>query len=159
MVDKVMAELNPDSKKFIASLENLHEMTDFVVDYTKKMGFSDEQIGKVQLFAEEALVNIVQYAYPECEEGEETGEIFLACSASADCLKVEMRDKGREFDPVSEAKEIDTSLSIEERDIGGLGLYIMKKILTKMDYKREGDTNILTLSLVKDKAVDEQTSA
>jgi serine/threonine-protein kinase RsbW len=60
-------------------------------------------------------------------------------------ISLEFRDDGAAFDPTKQTGP-DTELSIEERDIGGLGLHLVKSLMDKMEYEREGDYNVLKIT-------------
>lgn len=101
-------------------------------------------IPQVELTAEELLVNIFSYAYPDT-----TGLAEVSCHVlSFDneptfCLTV--RDWGAPFDPFLEVPTPDTSLDAESRPIGGLGVYLIKSIVRHYSYSRTDDANTITL--------------
>lgn len=94
----------------------------------------------VNLAIEEALVNAVDYAYAEDTQG----EITLTAEAKDGLLCFTLTDHGVPFDPTT-APHTDTTLPAEEREVGGLGILLVKKLMDKVEYRREGDANILTL--------------
>lgn len=130
------------AKKIIpAKLENLEFMLQFIRNGAEQQGFSKKGINKIQIAAEEALVNVISYAYPD-----DGGDVEIRCNArGAEGLVIEIIDWGIPFDPLS-LPEPDTEAPPEERNIGGLGIHIMRNIMDEVSYKREGDRNILTLT-------------
>lgn len=122
-----------------AKLENLNAMLEFIIEEARNKRFDDKKIYQVRLVAEEVLVNIISYAYPG-----KNGDIEITLMPEeSKGLKVEVRDSGIPFDPLSRP-DPDINAPIEERDIGGLGVYLMRKLMDEVNYKREGDRNILT---------------
>lgn len=95
----------------------------------------------LQLVTEEIVVNVVSYAYPDGAEGELEVEI----SASDEEIKLEFSDSGKPFNPL-EKEDPDTTLSAEERPIGGLGIFLVKQMMDDVRYRYENGRNILTIS-------------
>jgi serine/threonine-protein kinase RsbW len=123
-----------------AKLENLESMLQFIRNCAEQQGFSKREVNKIQVAAEEALVNVISYAYPD-----DGGDVEIRCNAKgAEGLVIEIIDWGIPFDPLS-LPEPDIEAPPEEREVGGLGIHIMRNIMDEVSYKREGDRNILTL--------------
>jgi len=126
-----------------AKLEDLNDMLGFILGYAREQGFDDKKIGKIRLAMEEILVNIISYAYPET-----TGSIDIACSpAEGDKagITIEVKDLGVPFNMLDK-EDPDTTLPMEERQIGGLGIFFAKQIMDVLTYERDGDANILRLT-------------
>jgi anti-sigma regulatory factor (Ser/Thr protein kinase) len=124
-----------------AKLENLKSMLQFIRDGAEQQGFSKKEVSKIQVAAEEALVNVISYAYPD-----DGGDIEIRCNArGVEGLVIEIIDWGTPFDPLL-LPEPDTEAPPEEREVGGLGIHIMRNIMDEVSYEREGDRNILTLT-------------
>lgn len=98
------------------------------------------QIMHLQLAIEEALVNVISYAYPAGE----TGEIELSMLKIDGSIVIEISDRGIAFDPTQVA-DVDISASAEERGIGGLGIHLLKNLMDEVTYARQGAFNRLTL--------------
>jgi anti-sigma regulatory factor (Ser/Thr protein kinase) len=127
--------------KIPAKLENLEFMLQFIRNGAEQQGFSKKDVNKIQIAAEEALVNVISYAYPD-----NGGNVEIRCDAKgAEGLVIEIIDWGNPFDPLS-LPEPDIEAPPEERNIGGLGIHIMRNIMDEVSYKRDGDRNILTLA-------------
>jgi sigma-B regulation protein RsbU (phosphoserine phosphatase) len=89
---------------------------------------------------EEAVVNVMKYAYPTGQHGDVTVE-----AVSNDIrLKFTITDAGKPFDPTVQAA-VDTSLSAQQRAIGGLGIHIIRQNMDSMNYERIDNLNVLTL--------------
>ncbi len=137
----------PKLKK-AAKMENLEQMINFVLEGIKNKNFNGKNkfLKKLRLVCEEAMVNIINYAY---EDGVGDIEIFYDFSEEENMFILKLIDKGVAFNPL-EIKEPDLDLSLEYRQIGGLGIYMIKTIMDNVEYKRENNQNILTLSKVFD---------
>jgi serine/threonine-protein kinase RsbW len=123
-----------------AKLDNLESMLQFIRNGAEQQGFSKKDINRIQVAAEEALVNVISYAYPD-----DGGDVEIRCNAKgAEGLVIEIIDWGIPFDPLS-LPEPDIEAPPEEREVGGLGIHIMRNIMDEVSYKREGDRNILML--------------
>ena len=96
---------------------------------------------KMNLAIEEAVVNVMSYAYPNGIKG----SVDIDGLVTDDELKFVISDKGTPFDPTQQA-EVDTSLSAEERTIGGLGIHLIRQIMDTIHYEHTDDRNVLTLS-------------
>jgi len=126
--------------KVPAELEHLHSLIGAIGDCAKKQGLSDKRINEIKIAAEEALVNIFNYAYEE-----KVGDVEVACkTGQGGTFVIEISDEGRPFDPLSLA-EPDTTLDIDDRQIGGVGVLLMRKLTDELRYRREGNKNVLEL--------------
>lgn len=123
-------------------LEELEKLPSFVEKIGEKLALSSSQVMSVNLALEEAIANVVNYAYPEGE----IGKIFLKANVDAkqSLLQFELTDEGKPFDPTL-MKEADVSLGIEERSVGGLGIFLLRKLMDEVTYKREDGKNKLLM--------------
>lgn len=123
-----------------AGLEHLRRFIRFVSDFAQSHGFSEKRAREVELAVEEALVNIFRYAYPVGK-----GEAELRCKMSDDGkLTIEIEDSGVSFD-LTATPEPDLCSDIAHRRIGGLGIFIIRKMANEVHYRREDGDNILTI--------------
>jgi serine/threonine-protein kinase RsbW len=130
--------------KLPAKIEHLEKLIDFVSGCTKEKGFSDKRIKEIELATEEVLVNIFNYAYPEGY-----GDVEVKCSLDNDTrFIIEISDSGIPFDSLSLA-DPDVTSDISERKIGGLGVFLVRKIADEVHYRRDEGKNILSLILYK----------
>lgn len=95
----------------------------------------------LRLVTEETVVNIVNYAYPVGADGEVTIDIV----GSPTEITLSFSDCGKPFNPL-EKEDPDTSLSAEDRPIGGLGIFLVKQMMDTVSYRYEDGHNILTMS-------------
>ena len=130
--------------KLPARLESLEELIHFVTAFATKQGLAQKSIQEIRLVIEESLVNIFSYAYPDSR-----GDVELSCKLQKDRrLVVEIVDAGVPFDIRSTA-DPDLSAGISERKLGGLGIFIIRKMVHELQYRREKEKNILTLTFQK----------
>jgi serine/threonine-protein kinase RsbW len=105
-------------------------------------GFPPPRVAAVELAVEEALVNICQYAY-----GHSAGEVEVHCTQDAAALFViELIDSGKPFD-ISAAPQPDLSVDLEDRQVGGLGIVLIRAMVDQVTYLRDGNRNILRLAI------------
>ncbi len=125
-----------------ALLNNLEEIISFIKKQAKKANLSVEKINRLELAAEEALVNIIKHAYPAKE-----GYIKVKCKNNNHFI-LEIIDEGIPFNPLS-AKNPRLDLDIDSRPIGGVGILLIKKMVDSVEYKRKNKSNLLRLIIKK----------
>ncbi len=123
-----------------AVLDNLERLISFITAFAGKHGYSAAELRRIELAVEEVLVNICRYAYPP----EKRGDIIITCSATGEAYTIEIIDTGVPFDCSNETCP-DLKAKLCDRKPGGLGIYLMHKMVDEVTYSREGDRNILTL--------------
>ncbi len=132
----------PDTISAPAKLESLPLLLGFVDSCAERQGFGPERMREIELVMEEILVNIFSYAYPEG-----AGDVEIACQgAEAGKLRIEVCDRGVPFD-VLDRTDPDLEADIDERRIGGLGIFFVKQLVQDIQYRRAGEKNVLTLSV------------
>lgn len=115
-------------------------LAQFVEEVCEEIGLDMSTTMQMNLALEEAVVNVMKYAYPHGI----VGNIHIEAQASDVRLKFVISDNGTPFDPTAKA-EVDTTLSAEERPIGGLGIHLVRKIMDSINYERSRNKNVLTL--------------
>ncbi|HEX5229711.1 MAG TPA: ATP-binding protein [Bryobacteraceae bacterium] len=103
-------------------------------------GIEPGQLETLDLVLEEILINVARYAYAPG-----TGTVELRCAPGAGQIQLAVIDSGRVFNPL-EAEPPDLSLSIAERPIGGLGVFLVRSLVESIDYRRENDHNVLAFT-------------
>ena len=130
-----------------AKLENLERLMESVSGFAKSQGFSQRRLQEIELAAEEALVNIFNYAYPD----QGPGDVEIRCrTGDHNTLIIEFLDNGIPFN-IETLSEPDLNAPISQRKVGGLGVFLMRKMVDDVHYRREGDQNILTFILHENK--------
>jgi sigma-B regulation protein RsbU (phosphoserine phosphatase) len=112
----------------------------FVDEVCEKLGFDPAVTMQMNLAIEEAVVNVMDYAYPKGTKG----DITIEAQANNQRLKFTIIDSGKPFDPTVKA-DADITLSAEERPIGGLGIYLVRQLMDSINYERVNGLNVLTL--------------
>lgn len=123
------------------SLSHVPEVNDFVKSVGEELNFSKTDTGNLKLAIEEVVVNVINYAYPQGEKG----EIKIEATASTKAMRFKITDNGMPFAP-TDAPDVDTSLSAEDRQIGGLGIFLVRQLMDTINYERIDGYNILTLT-------------
>ena len=132
--------------KWPARLENLQRFLKPLSESAKAEGFHQERIREIELALEEALVNIFNYAYPKG-----AGDVEVIGGVENDDWIIEIIDSGIPFDMTS-LSDPDLTAGVEERKIGGLGIFLVRQMVDEVRYRREKDRNILTLAIKKVKS-------
>ena len=124
-----------------ATVENIEKVTDFVNEQLEALDCPMKAQMQIDIAIDELFGNIAHYAY-----NPETGDATVRVEVVQEPLSVVITfiDKGVPYDPLSNA-DPDTGLSAEERGIGGLGIYIVKKSMDEITYSYQDGKNILTI--------------
>ena len=130
-----------DKLKIAAKVENLPEVLGFIEEKLEEKNFSMPVITQIDIAVEEMFVNIANYGY-NGEVGQ--AEIIVNFKEQGECVEITLKDKGIPYNPLEKA-DPDITLSAEERPIGGLGIYMVKKSMDKVSYKNEDGYNIFTM--------------
>ncbi len=124
-----------------ATIDHLGDFIQALSHWLEQQGMTRDKITRVQLAVEEALVNVIRYAY---QEGA-AGEVELRGELAGDQrLVIEIMDGGVPFN-VCAVPQPDVNCGIKERKVGGLGVYLIHKMVDELCYRREGDRNVLTM--------------
>ena len=123
-------------------IEQISLLSDFINDIAEGAGIEDPSLCiSLNLALEEAVTNVVLYAYPAGVEG----EVMIEAMYKDELLTFVISDEGIAFDPTAK-EDADITLSAEERPIGGLGIYLVKQLMDRVEYQRVEGRNILTMS-------------
>ena len=126
------------SLKIAPSLDQLERITAVVEDLGERDDWPPDLIFKVNLVLDELWVNVVHYSGA-------TGDVEVSLDADADEVRLEIADDGRPFDPLSEAVEPNLDAPLEERPIGGLGIFLVREMMDELHYRREDGKNRLAM--------------
>jgi anti-sigma regulatory factor (Ser/Thr protein kinase) len=124
-----------------AVLDNLDQVNGFLEECAESFGIGGKRKFGLLLAVEEAFVNICNYAYPAGR-----GDVEIACSGDAKSFAVEIADGGVEFDILS-LPDPDTTTDLMDREVGGLGVFFIRKLTDDLSYRREKGRNILRMVL------------
>ena len=131
------------SKTVLSRTDHLLEVRDFVSEAARQFGFNEEDIANIVLAVDEACTNIIKHSYQYAPDK----EIVIAIIRNNGTFEVKIKDNGKSFDPdILRAPDLKRNLSEHRR--GGLGVYLMKKLMDKVEYSfASGHSN--EVSLVK----------
>ena len=121
-------------------VKEVSKLSTFMKSITEKLNIEKSLARQLRLAVEEAVVNVIDYAYPTGQEG----EIEVRMQSDGKSLKTVIIDSGIAFDPTA-VEKTDTSLSVEDRQIGGLGILLVRELMDSINYERINKQNILTL--------------
>lgn len=138
-----MQEENMEKRQvFEAKVEELDNVLSFIGEVAEESGCSPKIQTQMEIATEELFVNIAHYAY-----GEQTGKAWITAKVSeeSDIISVVFEDEGAPYNPL-EKEDPDITQSAEDRMIGGLGIYMVKKSMDNMEYRWENGRNFLTIT-------------
>jgi serine/threonine-protein kinase RsbW len=129
------------SVRFAAKFEFLDEIREFVGEIARQGGFSDKDVYNIQLATDEAASNMIEHSYENIPDG----VIDLSCSMEGDQIRIVLVDYGEPFDP-STIPLPDLKADLSDRQIGGLGIFLMRKLMDEVHYEPKPDkSNVLTM--------------
>ena len=118
-------------------VQTIPQLAEFVEGVGEELGFDMEDTMGLNLALEEAVVNVMTYAYPK-------GTVQIDAEANNQRLKLVITDQGSPFDPTAK-EDADITLSVEDRPIGGLGIFLVRQLMDSIYYERVNGSNVLTL--------------
>ena len=122
------------------NISEIEKLAQFIEEFGDGAALAPDMVFQLNLVLEEAVSNIILYAYPEGV----AGDITIVAASDGRELSFVVEDRGKEFDP-TQVEDADVTLGAEEREIGGLGIFLVRQIMDSFEYKRTEDKNILTL--------------
>ncbi len=122
-----------------SAIEKIPVISALLGEEMETSGFSGEIILDTQLAVEEAITNIINHGYKNTG-----GEIMVSFTISPDRIEVHITDAAPPFDPLSVA-EPDLDGDLESRRIGGLGIFLIRRLMDEVSYRYENNKNILVL--------------
>ena len=122
-------------------ISELEKVAQFIEEISEELGLSMELQMNLNLVMEEMVTNVIFYAYPQDEEA----DIELLAKSDGKELTFVLSDQGKEFDPTAK-EDNDLSVNPAERDLGGMGIFIVKNIMNKVTYQRLEGKNLLTMT-------------
>lgn len=121
-------------------IETIPRLNEFIDGFCEEQGISMEISMSLNLAIEEAVVNVMNYGYPEGA----VGYIDVEVDADKESITFVITDTGKPFDPTKK-EDVDITLPAEKRGIGGLGIHLIRRIMDNIDYQYIDKKNILTL--------------
>jgi anti-sigma regulatory factor (Ser/Thr protein kinase) len=135
-------EKHGETKKILLvnQLKELETINQYLEELSGAWDLSLPLTMKLNLVLEEAFTNIVNYGFRD----DKIHEITLVFKKENNCLHISLIDDGIPYDP-TKASDPDINLSAEEREIGGLGIHLIRKMMDSVSYQRVGETNVLNM--------------
>ena len=127
-----------EEMEFGTGVRFVKAIAEFVGRFTEAAGVEDQT--SIQLAVEEYYVNVVEHGFG----GKEGGTVAICLSCADGVIQVEIADDGPEFDPTTVSPP-DKPSSVEEADIGGLGIVLIRKLMDETEYRREGGRNVFVM--------------
>lgn len=121
-------------------IETIPQLNEFIDSVAEEVSLEMSLTMSLNLALEEAVVNVMEYAYPEGQKG----NVEIEVTADQEWMTFVITDTGIAFDPTMK-EDADTTLSAEERPIGGLGIFLVRQLMDVIEYKRQDNKNVLTL--------------
>ena len=121
-------------------IETIPQLNEFIDSVAEEVGLEMSLTMSLNLALEEAVVNVMEYAYPEGQKG----NVEIEVTADQQWMTFVITDTGIAFDPTMK-EDADTTLSAEERPIGGLGIFLVRQLMDVIEYNRKDNKNVLTL--------------
>lgn len=127
-----------------ATIENVQTVTDFVDERLEEVNCPMKALMQINIAIDELFSNVARYAYSD-----KTGKITVSVDTKGKPMKVQLTfvDEGVPYDPLSK-EDPDITLAAEERKIGGLGIYMVKKTMDDFQYEYKDGKNIVTVCKV-----------
>jgi serine/threonine-protein kinase RsbW len=124
-------------KNHVGELERVNK---FIEEIGEELGLDMELLMNLNLVMEEMVSNVIFYAYPEGK----TADIELVAESNGKELTFMLSDQGKEFDPTAK-EDADPDVNPMDREIGGMGIFIVKNIMNQVTYQRLDGKNLLTM--------------
>ena len=122
-------------------ISELEKVAQFIEEIGEELGLSMELQMNLNLVMEEMVTNVIFYAYPQDEEA----DIELLVKSDGKELTFVLSDQGKEFDPTAK-ENTDLDVNPAERELGGMGIFIVKNIMKEVTYQRLEGKNLLTMT-------------
>jgi anti-sigma regulatory factor (Ser/Thr protein kinase) len=121
-------------------LAELRRTSEWVGEFARANQLPPALAHALELSLVEWVTNVISYAYPDAREH----WITIRLAIDTNEVRAEVTDDGRGFDPLT-YPPVDTSAPLEKRAVGGLGIHMMRKLMDDVEYRREGERNIVTM--------------
>ena len=131
----------PISLTLVNQLSEVSKISGFVEAFGVEEGLKPEAVFSLNLALDEVVTNVIRYAHDD--DGQEH-PIVVRLALERDVLTAQVEDDGRAFNPL-EAPAPDLDASLDERPIGGLGIFLVRSVMNSVEYRREDRRNVLIM--------------
>jgi anti-sigma regulatory factor (Ser/Thr protein kinase) len=135
-----MAQIQFELKNRLADLDVLCER---LADFCEASGIAKKQKFEINLALDELFTNIINHGFQD----EKEHKIRVTCTKNDNTVEITIQDDGVPFNPL-EAPQPDLNCTFNDREIGGLGIHLIKAYIDRIDYQRDDEENILTLTKI-----------
>ena len=129
------------SLRLPATLDSLSKLEQTVGSLAQSEAWASSLEYQIKLVLDELSSNIIKYGYGDGD----SGEIEIELTPGPETITIDITDDGLPFDPLTEGPPTDTESTLENRPVGGLGIHLVRTLVDKADYRREGGKNRMTL--------------
>lgn len=137
-----MANITPKHSISVqASTEHLADVRNFVARHAADLGFKKQDVADIRLAVDEAYTNIIKHSY----KNDPQKSVDITLGYDEDRFWVSLKDTGDAFDP-SNYRKPDIERSIKKRKKGGVGVYLIRKLMDEVTYSRQGSANIIRMT-------------
>ncbi len=133
----------PDISRLViaARLENVRHAAEAVAEAAQRAGLDERAVYHCQMAVDEALTNIIEHGYRFQEDAH---QIEIVCRLEADAFRITITDDSPPFNPLTHDAP-DPTQPLDSREPGGWGIYFIRRLMDAVEYRREGEKNVLTL--------------
>ncbi len=135
-----MVKINFELKNRLADLDVLCE---HLASFCEDCGITKKQKFEINLALDELFTNIINHGFDDDEEH----KIGVTCAHNEKIVEITIKDDGIPFNPL-EAPQPDLECTFNDREIGGLGIHLIKAYIDQIDYRRDSDMNVLKLTKI-----------
>jgi len=121
-------------------LTELERLAAFVDQFGEQNGVGARDLFAIKLALDEVVTNVIRYALDDAGDH----EIVVRLGREGDEMAAEVEDEGRPFDPL-QVETPDLTAPLEQRPVGGLGIHLARQMTDRLEYRRQGDHNVLTM--------------
>lgn len=122
-----------------AKIENIPVATDGIADFLTSTGVPAEIIPDIELAVDEWITNIIMHGYRK-----QAGTIAITCTITGKAVQIAIRDSAPAFNPLT-VPAPDTSASLADRVVGGMGIFLIRKVMDSVEYEYADGQNVLTM--------------
>ena len=123
-----------------SSLEALGKIERALSEFAAENGWAEDVLFHVQLTLDELATNVINHGY-----GASGHSFQITLKSKPEAVQIDLVDEARPFDPLLDSPQPEVDAGVQERKIGGLGVYIVKELMDEIEYRRENGKNCLTL--------------
>jgi len=122
-------------------IENLNQLAEFIEGFGEENNLSPKVVFELNLVLDELVTNIINYGYDD----KDIHPIDIIIEKKDDLIEIKLIDDAREFNPL-EKENVDLTVSLQDKQVGGLGIHLVKQKMDEIKYERKENKNILYMN-------------